>query len=62
MPESISYYVRDGKEYAVLPLDIEELRGLIEYIPHYDAMRPDYEEALAHLEHRSARVGDPDGL
>ncbi len=62
MPESISYYMRHGKEYAVLPLDIDELRGLIEYIPHYDAMRQEYEEALAHLEKRASRGSKPGGL
>lgn len=55
MPEPVTYYSRDGKDYAVFPLDIDELEALVGYIPVCDRMRADYVEALAHLAGRRER-------
>ncbi len=55
MPESVTYYHRDGKDYAVLLLEIDELEALLGYIPDHDRMREDYVEALAHLVGRRDR-------
>lgn len=54
MPESLSYYHREGVDYAVLPLGIDELKALVGYIPDHDGMRGDYVKALQYLERRQS--------
>jgi hypothetical protein len=55
--EAITYYHREGADYAVFPMGIGELKALVGYIPDGDGMRVDYVEALQYLErHQSYRT------
>ena len=61
MPEPVTYYSRDGKDYAVFAYDLIELYALSVWIPASDLASKDVWEAIRHLQGRQPRghVTDP---
>lgn len=74
MPESVTYYHRDGKDYAVFAYDLDTLHVLLAYLEEvqnfatlidptlqsYDDMRHDVNVAIAHLAMRKGGSGAED--
>lgn len=61
MPEPLTYYNRDGKDYAVFAYDLAELYALSVWIPLSDAASRDVWEAIQHLQGRKRHAGDEGG-